>query len=108
MLNGLDIFKERFGEIRFVFAPMAGISDTVFRLLMRQMGAQMVVSELLSAEGLVRGGKKTRDMMAFDERERPVGIQIFGHNVASMVEAARIVQGEGADFVDLNFGCPVK
>lgn len=87
---------------------MAGISDTVFRLLMREMGAQLVVSELLSAEGLVRGGKKTRDMLAFDELERPLGIQIFGSSVETMTEAAKIVQGEGADFVDINFGCPVK
>jgi tRNA-dihydrouridine synthase B len=87
---------------------MAGISDTVFRLLMREMGAQVVVSELLSSEGLVRRGQKTLDMMAFDERERPVGIQIFGSSVQSMTEAARIIQGEGADFVDINFGCPVR
>lgn len=108
MLNGLTTFKDRFGEIRYVFAPMAGISDTVFRLLMREMGAQMVVSELLSAEGLVRGGKKTHDMLQYDVRERPIGIQIFGGDTRSMTEAARIVQGIGADFVDINFGCPVK
>jgi tRNA-dihydrouridine synthase B len=89
-------------------APMAGISDIVFRSLIREMGAQAVVSELLSAEGLVRGGEKTRDMMRFSELERPVGIQLFGSNIASMVEAAKIVQSEGADFVDVNFGCPVK
>ena len=87
---------------------MAGISDIVFRSLIREMGAQVVVSELLSAEGLIRGGEKTRDMMRFSEQERPVGIQLFGSSVASMVEAARIVQEEGADFVDINFGCPVK
>lgn len=87
---------------------MAGITDVAFRLLMREMGAQAVVSELVSAEGLVRGGQKTRELMAFSAEESPVGIQIFGHKVESLVEAARIVQGEGADFVDINFGCPVK
>jgi nifR3 family TIM-barrel protein len=108
MLPPIDLFKERFGDIRYVLAPMAGITDTVFRLLMRQMGSQVVISELLSSEGLVRGGMRTRQMLQFDERERPVGIQIFGSHIATMKEAAKIVQEEGADFVDINFGCPVK
>ncbi|MFM8269465.1 MAG: tRNA dihydrouridine synthase DusB [Pseudomonadota bacterium] len=107
-LGPIQTFKDRFGDIRYVLAPMAGITDTVFRLLMRKMGSQAVISELLSAEGLVRGGERTRQMMQFDERERPVGIQIFGSNIATMTEAAKIVQEEGADFVDINFGCPVK
>lgn len=108
MLPPISLFEERFGKVRYVLAPMAGITDTVFRLLMRQMGSQIVISELLSAEGLVRGGARTRQMMQFDERERPVGIQIFGSQIQTMVEAAKIVQEEGADFVDINFGCPVK
>ncbi len=108
VLAPLSTFQERFGEIRYLMAPMAGISDIVFRSLIREMGAQAVVSELISAEGLIRGGEKTRDLMRFCEAERPVGIQIFGSNIASMTEAARIVQSEGADFVDINFGCPVK
>jgi tRNA-dihydrouridine synthase B len=108
VLSPIELFKERFGEARFVLAPMAGITDTVFRLLMRKMGSQIVISELLSAEGLVRGGARTRQMLQFDERERPVGIQIFGSNIETMTNAARIVQEEGADFVDINFGCPVK
>lgn len=108
MLSPITTFKERFGDVRFVLAPLAGITDTVFRSLMREMGAQVVISELLSAEGLVRGGKRTRDMLAFDPIERPVGIQIFGSSISTMVEAAKIVQNEGADFVDINFGCPVK
>jgi len=87
---------------------MAGISDVVFRSLIREKGAQVVVSELLSAEGMIRGGEKTRDMMRFCEAERPMEIQLFGSSIASMVEAARLVQSEGADFVDVNFGCPVK
>jgi len=89
-------------------APMAGITDTVFRSLIREMGADIVVSELLSAEGLIRGGQRTRDMMRFTEAERPVGIQLFGSEIKTMVEAAKIVEAEGADFVDINFGCPVK
>ena len=108
MLPPITLFQERFGPVRYVMAPMAGISDIVFRSLIRELGAQVVVSELLSSEGLVRGGEKTRDMMRFAQGERPVGIQLFGSSVASMTEAARIVQSEGADFVDVNFGCPVK
>ncbi len=108
VLPPIELFKDRFGPVRYVMAPMAGISDIVFRSLIRELGAEVVVSELLSAEGLIRGGEKTRDMMRFSEAERPVGIQLFGSSVQSMKEAARIVQEEGADFVDVNFGCPVK
>jgi tRNA-dihydrouridine synthase B len=89
-------------------APMAGITDVVFRTLIRQMGAQCVISELISSEGLVRGGQKTRDLMRFCEAERPVGIQIFGSDIKTLSEAAHIVESEGADFVDINFGCPVR
>jgi tRNA-dihydrouridine synthase B len=105
MLPPIQLFST---PSRFFMAPMAGITDTVFRSLMREMGAEVVISELLSSEGLVRGGQRTRDMLAFSDAERPVGIQIFGSDVNSMCEAARIVEGEGADFVDINFGCPVK
>lgn len=108
MLEPIRTFEDRFGPLRYLMAPMAGISDIVFRTLIRELGAQAVVSELISAEGLIRGGEKTRDLMRFHDAERPVGIQIFGSNIASMTEAARIVQSEGADFVDINFGCPVK
>lgn len=87
---------------------MSGITDTVFRQLMREMGADVVISDLISAEGLVRGGERTRSMMAFVESERPVGIQLFGGNEDSLVEAARMVEASGADFVDLNLGCPVN
>jgi len=107
-LPPITLFESRFGPIRHLMAPMAGISDTVFRTLIREMGAQAVVSELVSAEGIVRSGKKTLELMAYGEAERPVGIQIFGHDIKTLTEAARIVQGEGADFVDINFGCPVK
>lgn len=108
MLPGIRTFEPKYGVIRHAMAPMAGITDTVFRLLMREMGASLVVSELLSAEGLVRGGARTRDMLKFDERERPIGIQIFGPKVGSLVDAAKIVEQTGADFVDINFGCPVR
>jgi tRNA-dihydrouridine synthase B len=108
MLPSIDIFRDRFGPLRYFMAPMAGITDTVFRSLIREMGAEVVISELLSSEGLVRGGQKTRDLMRFGENERPVGIQLFGSSVDTLVTATKIVEQEGADFVDLNLGCPVK
>lgn len=101
-------FEKIYGPVRFFMAPMAGITDMVFRLLIREMGAQVVISELISSEGLIRGGEKTLDLMRYDERERPVGIQLFGSEITSLVEAAKIVEQKGADFVDINFGCPVK
>ncbi|NBY19249.1 hypothetical protein EBQ74_03165 [bacterium] len=108
MLDPIHLFKERHGSLRYFFAPMAGISDTVFRLLMRELGAQCVVSELLSAEGLIRGGQRTRDMMSFDERERPVGIQIFGHQIQSLADAAKIVEAAGGRFCGYQFRLSCK
>lgn len=92
----------------FVLAPMAGITDRVFRLFMRQQGAGVVISELISANGLFHNSEKTRDMMKFFPQERPVGIQIFGEEEKALAAAAAYVEKIGADFVDLNLGCPVK
>lgn len=92
----------------FVLAPMAGITDVVFRSFIRKMGAGILTSELISAQGLWHQSEKTKDLMAFREEERPVGIQIFGEEEQSLVYAAQCVQDIGADFVDLNLGCPVK
>lgn len=108
MLPPIRLFEDRFGPVRAVMAPMAGITDVVFRTLIRRHGAEVVVSELLSAEGLVRGGKKTFELLEFCEAEKPVGIQLFGSEPERLAEAARLVQEKGADFVDINFGCPVK
>lgn len=92
----------------FVLAPMAGITDVVFRSFMRQMGAGVLTSELISAQGLWYQSEKTKELMAFTEEERPVGIQLFGEEEKSLVYAAQYVQDQGADFVDINLGCPVK
>ncbi len=108
MLPPIPTFQARFGPCRFVMAPMAGITDIIFRSLIRELGAEIVVSELISSEGLVRGGQRTLELIRFHESERPVGIQLFGYNIASMASAAKIVEQMGADFVDINFGCPVK
>jgi tRNA-dihydrouridine synthase B len=91
-----------------VVAPMAGMTDTAFRrLVKRQGGCGLVVSEMVSAEGLVRGIDRTLEYAEYTEEERPVSIQIFGGDPARMADAARIVQDLGADIVDVNMGCPV-
>lgn len=92
----------------FVLAPMAGITDSPFRKFMRELGAGIVISELISAQGLKYKSQKTFDMLKFDEGERPVGIQLFGESPEVLAEAAKIVQDTGVDFIDLNFGCPVN
>jgi tRNA-dihydrouridine synthase B len=92
----------------FVVAPMAGMTDTAFRrLVKRQGGCGLVVTEMVSSEGLVRGIDRTLEYAEYTEEERPVSIQIFGGDPAKMADAAQIVQGMGADIVDVNMGCPV-
>jgi tRNA-dihydrouridine synthase B len=91
-----------------IVAPMAGMTDTAFRrLVKRQGGCGLVVSEMVSSEGLVRKIDRTLEYAEFTEEERPVSIQIFGGDPAKMAEAARIVEDIGADIVDVNMGCPV-
>ncbi|MEN6465639.1 MAG: tRNA dihydrouridine synthase DusB [Syntrophaceae bacterium] len=91
-----------------LLAPMAGITDAAFRLMARRTGCDMAVTEMVSAEGLVRNGAKTRKFIEFHPEERPVGVQIFGANAEAMAEAASIVRDGGADLVDINMGCPAK
>jgi tRNA-dihydrouridine synthase B len=93
----------------FVVAPMAGMTDTAFRrLVKRQGGCGLVVSEMVSSEGLVRGIDRTLEYAEYTEEERPVSIQIFGGDPAKMAAAAQVVEGMGADIVDVNMGCPVS
>ena len=92
----------------YVVAPMAGMTDTAFRrLVRRQGGCGLVVSEMVSSEGLVRGIGRTLEYAEYTEEERPVSIQIFGGDPVKMAAAAQIVEGMGADIVDVNMGCPV-
>ena len=92
----------------FVVAPMAGMTDTAFRrLVKRHGGCGLVVTEMVSSEGLVRGIDRTLKYAEYAEEERPVSIQIFGGDPAKMAAAAQIVEGMGADIVDVNMGCPV-
>ena len=92
----------------FALAPMAGMTDTAFRrLVKRRGGCGLVVSEMVSSEGLVRGIDRTLEYAEYTEEERPVSIQIFGGDPEKMAAAAQIVEGMGADIVDVNMGCPV-
>ncbi len=95
-------------ESPFVVSPMAGMTDTAFRrLVKRQGGCGLVVSEMVSSEGLIRGIDRTLEYAEYTEEERPVSIQIFGGDPAKMADAARVVEEMGANIVDVNMGCPV-
>src|SRR5829696_448844 len=92
----------------FALAPMAGMTDTAFRrLVKRRGGCGLVVTEMVSSEGLIRGIDRTLEYAEYTEEERPVSVQIFGGEPERMAEAARVVEGMGADIVDVNMGCPV-
>jgi nifR3 family TIM-barrel protein len=96
-------------RVPLFLAPMAGVSEPPFRRVCRSFGADVVVSEFLSGEGLRRGVKSVHDGAFFTEVERPIGIQLFGADPDSMAEAADlVVRNYAPDFIDINFGCPVK
>lgn len=92
-----------------IAAPMAGISDTVFRTICKEQGADIVYSEMISVEGIIYGSDATMDLMAFDIGERPLGIQLFGSDPEHFARVAPIVvERFNPDFIDLNAGCPVQ
>lgn len=95
------------GEFPLLLAPMEDVSDPPFRMLCKEQGADVVYTEFISSEGLIRDAAKSRIKLDIYEKERPVGIQVFGHNMESMVEACEIIQRTGPDIIDINFGCPV-
>ncbi len=97
------------GDVPLFLAPQAGVSESPFRRLCRRFGADVVVTEFVSAEGICYGGEKTRAYLRFEEDERPIGVQIFGARPHRMAEAAALVSDVyQPDFIDINFGCPVK
>jgi nifR3 family TIM-barrel protein len=97
------------GAFPLFLAPMAGVSDKIFRQLCKQFGADVLTTEFVSAEGIFRRNERTREYLDFDEIERPIGVQLFGANADHMAEAARqVVDWVAPDFIDLNFGCPVN
>jgi nifR3 family TIM-barrel protein len=97
------------GRVPLYLAPQAGVSESPFRRLCRSLGADVVVSEFVSSEGIRRNDRRTHDYLRFSDEERPIGIQIFGADPAAMAEAANLVEEVyRPDFLDINFGCPVK
>ena len=97
------------GEKPVLLAPMEDVTDQAFRLLCKEFGASMVYSEFVSADALIRNVNRSLEKIRVDDRERPVAIQIYGRDVPSMVEAAKMVESEAhPDILDINFGCPVK
>ena len=96
------------GSQPLFLAPMEDVTDPSFRYMCKQFGADVVTTEFISSDGLIRDATKSRAKLNIDEAERPVGIQIYGHLIEPMVEAARIAESANPDFIDINFGCPVK
>ena len=96
------------GERPVMLAPMEDVTDPAFRLMCKRMGADMVYTEFVSADALVRSVSKTEQKLNISDEERPVAIQIYGRDVPTMVEAAQRVEQARPDVIDLNFGCPVK
>jgi nifR3 family TIM-barrel protein len=89
-------------------APMEDLTNAPFRRICKTLGADILTSEFVSSEALIRDVQKSFDKMAFDELERPFGIQIFGHDENSLIKAAQVAEGHHPDFIDINWGCPVK
>ena len=96
------------GERPVFLAPMEDVTDIAFRLMCKRFGADMVYTEFVSSDALIRSVSKTQQKLIVSDEERPVAIQIYGRDVASMVEAARICEAANPDILDINFGCPVK
>jgi tRNA-dihydrouridine synthase B len=106
MLSALPWFSNCFP---LYLAPMAGVSDKIFRQLCKEYGADVLTTEFVSAEGIFRRNERTRAYLDFDDSERPIGVQLFGADADHMAEAARqVIDWVGPDFIDLNFGCPVN
>jgi len=95
-------------EFPLLLAPMEDVSDPPFRALCKEMGADVVFTEFISSEGLIRNAQKSVVKLDIFEKERPVGIQIFGANLDSMLQSIDIVESVNPDIIDINFGCPVK
>jgi nifR3 family TIM-barrel protein len=96
------------GEFPLLLAPMEDVSDPPFRAVCKKYGADVMYTEFISSEGLIRDAAKSKIKLDIFEYERPVGIQIFGSNIGPMREAAALAEAAGPDIIDINYGCPVK
>lgn len=104
----MKIGKTDLGEYPVILAPLEDITDSAFRTVCRAHGADMVYTEFISSEALVRSALKSGNKMLFDESERPIGIQIFGNSVEAMKNAALLAEQQNPELIDINFGCPVR
>ena len=96
------------GDKPLFLAPMEDVTDPSFRAMCKEFGADVVYTEFISSDGLIRDAAKSLKKLEITEAERPVGIQIYGHLIEPMVEAARMAEAAGPDIIDINFGCPMK
>lgn len=96
------------GAFPILLAPMEDVSDPPFRHVCKIYGADVMYTEFISSEGLIREAAKSVKKLEFSESERPIGIQIYGHDIDSMVKAAQFAEAAGPDIIDINYGCPVK
>ena len=96
------------GDKPLFLAPMEDVTDPSFRSMCKEFGADVVYTEFISSDGLIRDAAKSLKKLEITEAERPVGIQIYGHLIEPMVEAARMAEAAGPDIIDINFGCPMK
>jgi len=105
---GVKIRNIDLGDFPLLLAPMEDVSDPPFRALCKQHGADLMYTEFISSEGLIRDAAKSVQKLDIYEYERPVGIQIFGHDIDSMIRTTEIVERTNPDIIDINYGCPVK
>ena len=96
------------GDFPLLLAPMEDVSDPPFRALCKRYGADLMYTEFISSEGLIRDALKSRQKLDIYENERPIGIQIFGSDIESMKKATEITEQSNPNIIDINYGCPVK
>ena len=96
------------GKFPLLLAPMEDVSDPPFRALCKEYGADVMYTEFISSEGLIRDAEKSVQKLDIYDFERPIGIQIFGYNIDSMKKATEICEKAKPEFIDINYGCPVK
>ena len=104
----MNIGNTNLGEKPVFLAPMEDVTDPSFRYICKKFGADVVYTEFISSDGLIRDGKKSVQKLDIYDYERPIGIQLYGHITESMVEATRIAELANPEFIDINYGCPVR
>ena len=104
----IEIGNIKLGSYPLLLAPMEDLTDPSFRYICKRYGADLMYTEFISADGLIRHGQKSVRKLTINDHERPVGIQLYGHRIESMIEATRIAEKSNPELIDLNYGCPVR